>query len=411
MNKPGRLLLLILLLTNLTLWSDSDNLYYNLSGAFGSFADPNTGLTIFPTLLIPIGGNLEGMGTAYTAVASDSGFLEANPSGSSSLENEELSFLHHAWIADSNIEGVIYTVRFNNLGIGFGGKFLYIPFTAYNDWGERSSRGYISESIGTFNISYNFFSDYKFYGLAVGSNLKIAYRNIPATIYPDQSALAAMIDIGLLTRFNLFKTFISRSKNFSVGAVVKNLGFPALDEPLPTLITFGIAFSPIRPLILAVDYNLPVSLDPVNYPAEQWDIATGMNIDITPFLSIQSGFRFKGDNPRISVGSTLDLEKISFIVNYNLDLSGRLNPLDKFSVEAKLNLGDRGRLAMQNQVEEHYLNGLESYAKGSIIEAIKFWEMALEIDPTFTPARDHIKVAKKEVELQRDMENRLEIEN
>jgi len=74
------------------------------------------------------------------------------------------------------------------------------------------------------------------------------------------------------------------------------------------------------------------------------------------------------------------------VLNYNLDLSGRLNPLDKFSIEAKLNLGDKGRLAERGQVDELYLNGLESYAQGRLAEAIAFWQQALEIDPGFAPA-------------------------
>ncbi|MBA7631253.1 hypothetical protein ES703_38783 [subsurface metagenome] len=402
--------LLILLFSGIFVVSaDYSDFYYNLSQAFSSFADPNTGLTVFPTLLIPLGGKYEGMGTAYTAVAWDSGFLESNPSASSSLERGELSFFHHSWIADSNIEGVIYTVRFNDLGIGFGGKFLYVPFTEYNDWGVRESKGYFSETIGTLNISYNFFSNYYFYGLALGTNLKVAYRNIPTVIYPDQSAITGMIDVGILTRLNLLKFYIARSKNFSVGLVLKNLGLPALGEPLPTMATMGIAYAPLRPLTLSIDFNYPISFDPENYPAQHWYIASGMDVAVTDFLSIQAGFQFKGDNPRVSVGSTIDLEKISFIVNYNLDLSGRLNPLDKFSVEAKLNLGDRGRLAQRNLVEDLYLSGLEAYARGNWAEAIQYWERLLEIDPGFIPARQNIETALKALELQEAMEERLKI--
>jgi len=389
--------------------ADTSEGYYNLSGAFSSQADPNTGLTIFPTLLIPIGGRYEGMGTAYTAVAADSGYLEANPSASSTLEKGELSIFHHSWIADSNLEGILYTARYNDLGIGVGGKFLYVPFTEYNEWGARESKGYISETIGTLNISYNFLSNYYFYGLALGMNLKAAYRNIPAVIYPNQSAFTAMVDIGMLTRFNLLKSYLSRAKNFSVGAVIKNLGLPALDEPLPTMATLGLAYSPIRPLIVDLDFNLPVSFDPQNYPAERWYLATGVSVTVTEFLDVHGGFQLKGDNPRVSVGSALDLKKVSFVVNYNLDLSGRLNPLDKFSVEAKLNLGDKGRLAQRNRVDELYLSGLEAYAKGDITEAIRLWETALEIDPKFLPAKENIETARAALRLQQQMEERLKI--
>ena len=398
-----------MLLFALPIWADFAEFYYNLNQAFSRFADPNTGLTAFPTLLIPMGGKLEGMGTAYTAVAADSGYLEANPSASSSLETGELSFFHHNWIADSNLEGVVYTIRYNNLGIGLGGKFLYVPFTAYNEWGERESRGYISETVATLNVSYNFFSGYSFYGLGLGANLKAAYRHVPAAIYPDQSALTGMIDLGLLTRFNFLKFYISRAKNFSVGIAVKNVGLPALDDPLPTVATAGIAYSPIRPLTWAFDFNLPFSFTPEQAPAERWYLASGLSVTVTHFLSIHGGFQWKGENPKISVGSAIDLKKVSFILNYNLDLSGRVDPLDKFSVEAKLNLGDRGRLALQNRIDELYLNGLEAYARGDLKEAIEYWEQVLEIDPTFVPARENIETARKAIELQQEMQDQLDI--
>ncbi|MBN2551115.1 MAG: UPF0164 family protein [Spirochaetales bacterium] len=406
-----RLLLagIILLLAVLPLWADFSDFYYSLGDRLSRYADPNTGLTAFPTLLIPMGGKYEGMGTAYTAVSLDSGFLEANPSASSSLELTELSFYHHSWIADSNLETVVYTVRFDDLGIGVGGKFLYVPFTEYNEWGDRENRGYISETIATLNVSYNFFSDFNFHGLGVGANLKTAYRNIPNAFYPDQSALTAMVDIGILTRFNFLKFHISRSKNFSVGAVVKNLGFPALGDPLPSLATVGFAWAPIRPLTWAFDFGLPFSFFPQEAPAESWYMATGFNIMVTNFLGLQTGFRWKGENPRISLGSSVDLQKFSFVLNYNLDLSGRVNPLDKFSIQAKLNLGDRGRGDAQRGIDALYFQGLELFAEGDFEGAIGKWKQVLEIDETYAPALANIETAKKALAEQRDMEEQLRI--
>ncbi|MEW5817424.1 MAG: UPF0164 family protein, partial [Spirochaetota bacterium] len=59
--------------------SDFSEIYGDASESAGKL-DPDAGLTIFPLLLIPTGGKYEGMGTAFTAVADDTGFLEANPS-------------------------------------------------------------------------------------------------------------------------------------------------------------------------------------------------------------------------------------------------------------------------------------------------------------------------------------------
>ena len=402
--KKRILALILFFLINISVgFGDTSDIYSDITNIFSIFEDPNTGLTIFPTLLIPLGGRMEGMGTAYTAVAEDSGFIESNPAASSILNFSELSFLHHNWIADSNIEGIIYTFRLNDLGIGFGGKFLYLPFTAFNSWGEEESTGYISESIGTFNISYNFFSNYYYSGLALGANAKVAYRNIPETIFEGQSIATIMFDIGLLTRINLLKFYTSRTKNFSLGLAVKNLGIPSTLEPLPMVFTSGISYSFINPVTIAVDFNLPFSFDPSNSPAEAWYIATGIDLNFAKFLSMQMGFRFK-ENPRVSLGCAIEMNDFSFIANYNLDLSGSLNPIDKFSIEAKIKFGYKKKIERQKQVDKLFADGLEEYAKGNVIQAINYWEMALVLDPKFTLVREYIETANLYLELQKQME-------
>jgi tetratricopeptide (TPR) repeat protein len=107
----------------------------------------------------------------------------------------------------------------------------------------------------------------------------------------------------------------------------------------------------------------------------------------------------------------VDLKKVCFSLNYNLDLSGRLNPLDKFSLEAKLNLGDRGRLAQRNRIDELYLSGLEAYAQGNLEEAIRLWEQVLSIEPGFQPAQDNIATARKALELQNRVFEETQAEN
>ena len=382
----------------------------NFSDTYGSsadftdlFVDPNTGLTVFPILMVPAGGNYEGMGTAYTAVSLDSGFLESNPSASSLLDQTELTFTHNNWIAESKLEGVIYTMRFNDLGIGFGGKFLYVPFTPYNEIGEKEpGGGYYSESIATANISYNFLSSYSFYGVAIGANLKIAYRNVPAVGYANQSAIIGMLDVGALTRFNFLKYFTSRSKNFSVGAVLKNLGPNVIGESLPTVITLGLAYSPAKPITLAYDLNVPINLF-TQEPSERINMAGGMNVAVTDFFSVQGGFQYRGANPSMSLGGTVDLEKVSFVANYTLDMTTQVQTVDRFSVEAKLNLGDGGRLALRNRLDDYYISGIEEFASGNLEKAISYLEKALKLDPGFLPAREYL------AEVRRQLKNREEL--
>ncbi|MFO7850133.1 MAG: UPF0164 family protein [Spirochaetia bacterium] len=384
---------------------DLADFYHDYSSFADSplFQDPNTGRTVFPTLLVPMGGKYEGMGTAYTAVADDSGYIEANPAGSSLLEKTELSLHHNNWIADSSLESAVYTIRDNDLGLGVSGKFLYLPFTAFNEWGDRQSRGYVSESVVTANISYNFLSSYSFHGISLGSNIKFGYRNIPSAIYPDQSIFTAMTDFGALTRFNLLKPYPSRERNFSVGLAAKNIGLPSEGEPLPSLATAGISYSPLRPVTVAFDVNYPFA---ISLPSDEWEktyLAGGIDVRFTDFLSVHSGFTHRGGNPRFSLGSGLELEKMKINLNYTLDMTTQINSADRFSIEANMDLGDRGRGAAKERVEEYYVAGLESYAEGDYERAIKFWEAALDIDPSFQPASENIQITQRSLSLQKTM--------
>lgn len=383
------------------------DIYYEISDLFQIFEDPNTGLTIFPTLLIPLGGKYEGMGTAFTAMAIDSGFIESNPAGSAMLDRDEISLHHHSWIADSNLEGIIYTSRIDNLGFGICGKFLFIPFTHYGEWGAIESKGIISESIGILNVSYNFFKNYYFSGLALGLNIKGAYRDIPEVIYPGQSITAGMADVGILTRFNFLKFFASRTRNFSIGLAVKNIGIQSVEDPLPILFSSGIAYSFIKPVTFSLDFNLPFSFNPEDYPAEQWYIATGVNIVITDFISMQTGFRLK-ENPHVSLGCAVEVKQFSIITNYNLDLSGSFNPLDKFSIEMKIKLGHEDEILRQKEIDNLFARGIEAYANGNYILALEYWEKALELDPEFILAQEYIETTKKYLELQEEMEEKQE---
>jgi hypothetical protein len=174
--------------------------------------DPNSGQNSFLTLLIPSGGKYQAMGTAYTAVVRDTGYLDANPATSAHLENTELTFFHNDWIDDSNLESVAYTQRMGDLGWGVAAKFLWLPFDATNTWGETTASGAYTESIITLNGSLNMLNDYYYSGFSIGFNLKTAYRGISEELAADQSAVALMGDFGVLTRFNLLKNFASRTK-------------------------------------------------------------------------------------------------------------------------------------------------------------------------------------------------------
>jgi len=382
--------------------------------------DLNAGLTRMLITRIPMGGLAEGMGMAYTAVAADSSFLELNPSASSVQDFTELSIYHNNWIADTRIEGAVYTLRLGRTGFSLGGKWLYLPFTEYNEYGDRLSSGYYSEALLIGNASVHLFPGYYFYGIAVGANVKLAYQSFPdfadangivqAGSGFSQSALAVMADFGLLTKFDLFKYYASRKKNVSVGLALKNLGPPVQGDPLPTVLTAGLAYSPLRPLTIASDFSVPINLvDLSKSENPYWSVGT--QFVLTDFLSMQAGLQVKGSNPRLSVGTAIEFNPLTLFVNYTLDLTTQFTSLNHLSVQARFRLGDMGRAAKTEKVDELYTAGLEAYTRGDIERAVVYWTEALVLDPSFDPARDAVRAAKASLDLRKGMRDILQNSN
>ncbi|TVR05198.1 MAG: hypothetical protein EA403_03510 [Spirochaetaceae bacterium] len=395
----------ILILTgSVTLFSFSlPDIVWGISDSLDTTRVRNTGLTVFPTLVIPMGGEYEAMGTAYTAVARDATFFDANPAASSRLNLTELTLMHNNLIADTSMESLVYAVRWGDLGFAVGGKFLHVPFTEYDIIGVQQNSVRYTEMVAGVNVSYNLFNSFNFHGVSIGTTLKAAHRNIPAVIAPGQSAFGVMADVGVLTRFNFLKFYPSRSRNFSVGVTARNLGPPVLDEPLPSSIVAGIAYAPLHPLLLAFDVTTPVVLFS-DAPPEEISYAAGLAVQVTDFFAAQTGFQLRGGNPRITLGGRVNVRELGFHANYTLDMTTQTDRIDRFSVMASLNLGDRGRADVQRMVEEYYLDSLAAYAAGEFEATVILASRAVELDPRFTPAQETLATAQRLLDLQRQLD-------
>ncbi len=327
-------LLLLMLPRAVPSYSDFADFFASWSRSFGWFADENSGQSLFPILSIPLGGRYEGMGTAYAAVADDGALLEANPAGSSTLAGPELSLYHRNWIADGWVEGFSFCSRSRGFGWGVGTKLFYEPFTAYDGSGQRTARGYFIEALVTANASGNLLPENPYVGLAVGVNLKALLRYVSPELLENQSAAALPLDVGLLGRFRIPGRVWPGHKNLAAAMVLRNLGqkVQPLDYPLPTMISAGLAYFPVPPLLLSLDVNLPI------FSIGQPDLAFGTSVQLARFLSLHGGAHLVSDNPRFSLGAILTKGRTSFTVNYNADLMGGLNPADLFSAAVTLDL-------------------------------------------------------------------------
>ncbi len=389
-----------------------------LSDIFGSLSDDNEGRTVFRSLNIPVGGRAESLGTAVTGLCDDITFFDYNPAGSAVLSQTEAAFFHNTWIADSAMETIEGTTRFNNLGMGMQLKCFYVPFTEYNLFGDKVAGSYYSETSVTANMAYNFFSGYNFKGLAVGLNLRGTWRAMPD--YTDnqtdeiisgsgleQSALGLMADAGMLIRLNFLKNFTSVEPNLAFGFAVNNIGLAItgfssglkLDDPLPTRISAGISYRPLKSFLFTGEIRQPVNIASIT-SSEKLSVATGMEVNITRFFDFEAGFMLAGANPRFSMGSQFLVKSIKMNVSYTLDLTSSFNPVNHISVAARLLLGDKGRGKKMLSAQAKYAEGLALYAKGTredIIGAILKWNDAKKIAESagtkYDPAIEAIRAA------------------
>ena len=391
-----------------------------LGDIFASMTDSNEGTTTFRSLLIPFGGRTESLGNAYTGLCDDISYLRFNPAAGAIQKETQVALFHNSWIADSKLETLAFTTRFKNTPHLSAGGYIscfYLPFTEYDFFGDRVAGSYYTESIGALNISYNLLAGYDFKGLALGATLKAGWRGMPDYTDNDtgaiisgsglaQSGLAFMADAGFMMQFNFLKFYSSRDPNVRIGVSAQNFGVSLtgfgsqikLDDPLPSTVAAGISLRFIKPIALSVDFVQPLNLMDIGTYLVP-NINTGVSVQFASFISLLAGFSIKGANPRISTGFEFEVAKIRLNLNYTLDLTTSLAPVNRISLSAKILLGDKGRSIIDAKVDEYYQLGLKYYADAKWEDAIVVWEEALKLNKRFDPAIQGIQSARYQIEM------------
>ncbi len=383
--------------------------YSAVSKAFDIFSNENEGEMGFRSLLIYPGGRIAGLNGAFTALSNDITFFEANPAGSSHLKNTELSFFHNAWIADSHLDAVSYSMRSGNLGYGTYLRCFYVPFTEYGAYGERLSSGYYSETFMSFNIAYNFFNGYKFKGLSIGATLKAGLTAFPpfagrageeSTLKvrkanaASQMAFAVLADVGMQLRGDLWKHFDSREPNLSFGLAIKNVGPPIKGNIAPALFSVGFAYQPVKAFTFSLDGFLPINVVNIKKSGKPY-FAAGVMFGITKYFNLLSGIGIRGGNPSFTLGGEVNFLSVQLNANYTLDLTTQTTALNHIVLGVKIILGDRGRSLVQDRLEAMYIEGLHLYNEKKYEEAIEIWEEVLAINKYFEPAKIGVRSAKR----------------
>ena len=390
----------------------------------------NEGTTSFRSLLIPVGGRPESLGSAYTGLCDDAGYINYNAAASCILTETQASAFHNSWIADSKMDTLVYTTRIENFGFGLQAGCLYMPFTEYNIFGERVNTSYYTETNFAANASYNFLAGYDFKGFALGATLKTVFRSVPDYTDNDtdsiksfsglaQSGIGIMADLGLMLQFNIFKYYASREPNFKIGLTAQNMGIALTGdgsssglspEAIPSYFALGLSYKVTKPITISLDYKQPVNLLDISTFRIPY-ISAGLEVAFTESASFIAGFQLKGAHPRISSGLEFEFSKIIFNFNYTLDLTSSINPLNKFSLSVRLPFGDNGRAEKTKQIDKLYSMGLEYYSQQKWDEAIAVWKKVLELDKRFDPAIIGITSAQYQIDMLRMIQESLRLDN
>ena len=99
------------------------------------------------------------------------------------------------------------------------------------------------------------------------------------------------------------------------------------------------------------------------------------------------------------MGGEFEYKQMRVNLNYTLDLTSSLNPVNRISISGRFLLGDRGRAERQKEIDRLYSDGLVYYYSSEWEKAIQTWEKVLEIDKRFDPAILGIESAKAQMSM------------
>jgi len=352
-----------------------------------------TGETGPPMLKMIYGSRALSLGGAFVGLCDDVYYMDSNPAGGDIKSIYKVSVLHQEWIEDVNYEAIRISRGFNDIFfIGAGITYLYLPFTYYDYYGQKSDNSYIiSQGLGILNAGFKL----QKYDIYIGSNLKFFYNNVPESLYKDQSYFILASDIGVIKKTNLLKRFIGPEPSLVFGLALRNIGYSRLIEKLPAEVHAGISYRPIRNLLISTEMGVPL-YEPVYG-------SIGAEYDFHKTFFIDGGIQIK-ENPMFSIGLGYKRNDLQINVSYTPTIAF----YNMMSVSLSYSFGEQEKEKKEIEVEILLIKAFKLFSERQYQEALDVIAKVLEIDPKNPRALS----LKKTMEIQLELKERLEkIEN
>jgi len=253
--------------------------------------------------------------------------LYLNPAGLVQLKHQEILFSHFLVLIDQLDE---------------------VPQSEYFAFGQRKKKfawgfnvsHYHQPAFEFDSISYNIFSGYASFTAAyafpffeIGLRPKLIWD-----VLGNFSGIAAALDAGLITRFDLLKGFKSLKPNFSMGVSIYNLGtqmiLVAAGEDLPLNIQFGWAYILKENRRLFIQFLNDVKYFTGNKLNDQGlGFSLGLEVKFGGWIALRSGYLFS--IPLAASGLTLKDQKVTGGAGFELKMGKRRIVFD-YGIELNL---------------------------------------------------------------------------
>jgi hypothetical protein len=292
--------------------------------------------------------------------------MDINPAGGAFDQIFRISFVHQEWITDVNYESLRLSRGFGDrLQLGLGFTYLYLPFTHFDDTGSAvGGSNHLSQSLGLLSAGYTLPS----IGLSFGINGKLFYNQVPEDLAADQSYSVWAVDMGVIQRSNLLKTYIGPEPSLSFGLALRNVGYSNNVEQLPTLIQVGASYRIRSNLLVAADMVYPF------YEALYGSLGAEYSIRKKIFLS--GGVQIK-ENPMFSFGFGYRFRDARLNVSYTPSLAF----YDVFSISFTYSFGEYRKYILMQEIEEKLMEALALYRNEQYEDALVVVDEVLELDP------------------------------